>query len=113
MPRFKANRWWAFVLALGLMLGSAVTVHAHSRGVASGAYVTNGGDGDAGGQNPPSIGDPDTPVDGSKGRFGNGKPLGIGQAPGSPVGGGRELGRVWTMWLGALLKLTRIRLFGI
>jgi hypothetical protein len=113
MPRFKANRWWAFVLALSLVLGSAVAVHAQSHGVASSAYVTNGDNGDGGGLNPPPIGDPDSPGDSGKNRYGVGKPLGTVQVPGRPVGDGRALSRVWTLWLGTLLNLTRIRLFGI
>jgi hypothetical protein len=113
MSRFDANRWLALVLILGLVLGSAVVAHAGGHGVASGAYLTGGDGSDPGGSSPPPIGDPDSPTLGTKGPFGNGKPAGPVLIPGSPVGDGSVLGRVWTMRLGALLQITRIRFFGI
>ncbi|MGH7742352.1 MAG: hypothetical protein ACRENS_10060 [Candidatus Eiseniibacteriota bacterium] len=113
MPRFKANRWWAFVLALGLVLGSAVAAHAQTHGGVSSAFVTGGDNsGDGGGSiGTPPVGDPDNPT-GIKGsyRIGHSGPV---QVPGRSVGDGSGLGRVWMMRLGALLQLTRLRLFGI
>lgn len=112
MPRFKANRWWAFVLALGLVTATAVASHAGSAGMASGGYVTGGGDGDGGGNlNPPPVGDPDAPGN-AKGHYSVGH-MGPVQIPGRSVGDGSVSGRVWTMRLGTLLQITRIRLFGI
>jgi hypothetical protein len=112
MPRFKSNRWWAFVLTLGLLLVSVVASHAQSRGPATSAFVTNGDSGNNGGSlNPPPIGDPDNPT-GTKSLYGVGR-MGPTLVPGSSVGDGRALGRGWTMWLGTLLQITRLRLFGI
>lgn len=112
MPRLKVNRWWAFVLALGLVMTAAVAAQAQTHGGASGAYVTNGDAGDGGtNNNPPPIGDPDAPGS-SKGHYGVGH-MGPVLVPGQSVGDGFGLGRVWTMRLGALLQITRIRLFGI
>ena len=112
MPRFIANRWWAFVLILGLVMGSAVTAHAQGQGLASGAFVTGGDGSDPGGTAPPSIGDPDAPTF-TKSPFGAGKPMAPAPIPGQTVGDGRAFGRIWTLRLGTLLRITRIRLFGI
>lgn len=112
MPRFISNRWWAFVLALGLVLVSVVASRAHAGGTASGSFVTNGDMGDSGGSPPPpTVGDPDSPTN-TKGRYGSGKPLGPMPVSDRSVGDGRAPGRVWTMWLGALLNITRMRCFG-
>ena len=112
MPRFKSNRWWAFVLALGLVLVSAVNSHAQGHGMATSAFVTGGDPTDGGGSvtPPPTIGDPDNPT-GTKGRYGIGH---MGSVPilGRSVGDGSGPGRIWTMWLGALLQITRLRGIG-
>jgi hypothetical protein len=65
MPRFKLNRWWVFMFAVGIALSiAAAAPHHASAGTASSGYVSSGDDGSGGGG--VGIGDPDCPTNPTK-----------------------------------------------
>jgi hypothetical protein len=64
MPRFNANRWWAFILALSVSLTSIAAMSRHAiagvrMGEGGGGTITTG---DPGLPPPPGAGDPDIPL---------------------------------------------------
>jgi hypothetical protein len=111
MPRFKANRWWTFILALCVLSALAI-----SRPIGSFAdptrdgTLTPGGDTSGGGGPPlPGIGDPDSPVGGmKKGQLG-----GISYSRNATnslrsVGDSRLPSNVWMWRLSVMARVLRI-----
>lgn len=119
MPRFKANRWWTFILALSVLSALAIsrpgsTIADVSRGD---SRSPGSGDGTSGGGGVPTpgIGDPDQPQGGSikkgSGQFGGLQYSRNASLSMRSVGDSRELvGNVWMWRLTVMARVLRISL---
>ena len=112
MPRFIFKRWWAFILALAIVV--ALTSTSSRRAVAdtSGTGYMDGGGGDIGGGGGTDIGDPDVPTSPGKGKVGHF----VWTAPSGAavsVGDGSASNSVRVIGLRVLLQSLMVRWFGI
>ena len=116
MPRFKANRWWTFILTLSVLSTLAIWRPAGSiADVSRGDSRSPGfGDGTGGGGTPPTpgVGDPDQPQGGTlkkgSGQFGGLQYSRNALASSRSVGDSGEWSNVWMWRLTVMARVLRI-----
>jgi hypothetical protein len=103
MLRFAKNRWWAFILALSVLLASSATFSSRSYGDGNEPIVIPGGAPDA-----PPAGDPDAPA--GKRTAGSGRAVPGGSRPAvTSMGDGVSAQNVWVWRLHVVLRSLIIR----
>ena len=111
MPRFKANRWWTFILALCVLSALAISrpVGSIADPIRDGTGTAEGGGGGGSPPPPSATGDPDGPTSSfKKGQLGGLQYSRNASNSVRAVGDSRLPSNVWMWRLSVMAKVLRI-----